>query len=146
MLVEIKRTWETSRSVCSRFCITEKDFLIFGLEPARVNPVIPGHPLITAGEFKVILSMSPHLHYETPEVLDVPGRTKIRWHIGNIPANVEGCTAVGLTHQVDWVGHSKVAFKQMMDILETDKDNIRVIYREEIMSFTSDKTTLSDPV
>lgn len=139
MLVEIKRTWETQRSVCSRFCIMEKDFLIFGLEPARVNPVHLGHPCIVVGTFDVKITHSPHLGYDTPEVLNVPNRSEIRWHIGNKPEDVIGCTAVGLTHSVDWVGRSKVAFKQMMDILNIDKDNIKVIYTEDII-------TSQDPV
>jgi hypothetical protein len=131
MNVEIRRRldWETNRSVCGEMWL-DGVFECFTLEPARINPVHAGHPCIAAGgPFKVILSMSPHLGYVTPEVLNVPGRTAIRWHIANKPEDVLGCTGVGTVHMTDWVGNSKVAFKALMvklqgqDILATYIDN-----------------------
>jgi len=58
------------------------------------------------------------MHYITPELLDVPGRTAIRIHIANKPEDLLGCTAVGITANVDWVGQSKVAFEQLMELLK----------------------------
>jgi hypothetical protein len=56
------------------------------------------------------------LGYFTPELLDVPGRSEIRIHIGNKPEDSLGCTLVGETHgpQPDWVSASKVAFERLM--------------------------------
>jgi hypothetical protein len=116
--LDIYRTWETPASVCGELWLRGLRWF-YTLEPARVNPVIPGHPCIPAGTYRVILSKSPRLGYICPEVLDVPGRSEIRWHIGNFPQNVEGCTAVGETHEPDFVGESAVAFKRMMKILVT---------------------------
>jgi hypothetical protein len=69
--------------------------------------------------------MSPHLQYLTPEVLNVPGRSSIRWHIGNKPEDVEGCSAIGTTlgPQADWVGGSHAAFTSLMAVLNTAWDN-----------------------
>src|SRR5580700_3380387 len=100
MQVEIKRLWETPRSVCGEMWI-DGQFECFTLEPARVAPVNPGHPCISAGTYRVILTRSPHLGYVTPEVLDVPGRTDIRWHIANKPEEVLGCAALGEKHALD---------------------------------------------
>lgn len=117
MLLEIKRQWETSRSVCGQMFV-DGNWECFALEPARTTPVHPGHPCIPAGTYKVILTHSPHLGYVTPEVLNVPSRTAIRIHKGNKPEDVLGCTAVGQTHTPDWVGVSGVAFEVLMQKLQ----------------------------
>lgn len=114
MNVEIKRRWETSRSIVSEISIEDK-FICDGLEPSRTTPVHVGHPCIPAGVYKVVINMSPHLHYETPELLNVPGRTDIRWHIGNKPEDVLGCIAVGVAGvQHDWVGNSTHTFHEVL--------------------------------
>jgi hypothetical protein len=126
MKIEIKRLWETSRSVCGEMWI-DGQFECFTLEPARTTPVHEGHPCIAAGTFTVILTKSPHLGYVCPEVLDVPGRTAIRWHIANKPEDVLGCVGVGEKHSLDWVSNSKFAFEKLMTKLET-ADEITAIY------------------
>lgn len=127
MNVEVRRRWETSRSITGEMWI-DGQFECYTLEPARTNPVHAGHPCIPAGEYKVILTVSPHLGYLCPEVLDVPGRTKIRWHIGNGPEDVEGCAAVGQTLGVDRVFASTPAFSRLMTLLKTERDDITVKY------------------
>lgn len=114
--LDIYRQWETPHSVCGQLYLRGLPWL-YTLEPARENPVIPGHPCIPAGRYKVILTKSPRLGYVCPEVLDVPGRTAIRWHIGNFPLDVEGCVALGEGHQEDYVSESRVAFHRLMDVL-----------------------------
>lgn len=118
MKVEIRRLWETSRSVCGEMWI-DGQFECFTLEPARLTPVHEGHPCIAAGTFRVILTKSPHLGYVCPEVLNVPGRTAIRWHIANKPEDVLGCVGVGEKHSTDWVANSKFAFEKLMTLLRT---------------------------
>lgn len=105
-------------------------FFCYTLEPARVNPVNAGHPCVVAGTYKVKLTLSPHFHYITPEVLNVLNRTAIRWHIGNKPKDSEGCTLVGISYDTDWVSGSATAFHRLMTIL-TQADNITVTYTDE---------------
>jgi hypothetical protein len=62
--------------------------------------------------------MSPHLGYLCPEVLDVPGRTAIRWHVGNFPRDVLGCCVVGTAAGQNSVTHSKIAFAALMKKLQ----------------------------
>lgn len=131
MKIEIRRLWETPRSVCGEMWIVTENggqFECFTLEPARLTPVHEGHPCIAAGTFRVVLTHSPHLGYVTPEVLDVPGRTAIRWHIGNAPKDVLGCVAVGDKHAVDWVSNSAIAFTALMTKLQSATDGITVTY------------------
>lgn len=127
MKVRIQRTVEISRSIISDIYVDDQ-FECYGLEPSRTTPVHEGHPCIPTGTYKVILTPSPHLHYVTPEVLKVPDRSAIRWHIGNRPEDVLGCVAVGTHYSTDWVSESKVAFDKLMTLLKTATDGIEVTY------------------
>jgi hypothetical protein len=130
MKIEIRRLWETSRSVCGEMWIDGK-LECFTLEPARTTPVHAGHPCIAAGTYRVVLSLSPHLDYVCPEVLDVPGRSAIRWHIGNKPEDVLGCIAVGEQRSTDWVANSRSAFQKLMTVLgpaARTPDGITAVY------------------
>lgn len=126
--MHVYRQWETLFSVCGE--MWANDWLkFFTLEPARTNPVHPGHPCITAGRYQIKLTHSPHLGYVCPELLDVPERSAIRIHIGNYPKDVEGCTAVGTRHEPDAVWESGIAFEQLMRLLQR-YDEIWVTYHD----------------
>lgn len=114
--LDLYREWDTAKSVCGELWLNNM-FWLFTLEPARVNPVNPGHPCIPAARYQLKLTMAPHLRYVCPEVLDVPGRTAIRWHIANRPEDVKGCVGLGETHGEDWVGNSRGAFNRLMSVL-----------------------------
>jgi Family of unknown function (DUF5675) len=114
--LHVYRKWETARSVCGELW-RDGSFWLYTLEPSRYGPVNPGHPCIPAGKYQFVLTHSPHLGYVCPELVDVPGRSAIRIHIGNEPADVLGCTAIGYTHDTDWVGNSGVAFRDLMRAL-----------------------------
>lgn len=123
----VQRREESDWSVCGDLSING-DFFCFCLEPARDHPIHPGHPCIAAGgPFEVILTMSPHLGYITPEILNVPDRTDIRIHIGNRPVDSLGCTLVGSTLEADWVGNSTLTFMKLMGILK-QADKIMITY------------------
>lgn len=117
MKVDIYRKVETSASITGEFWI-DGVRNCFCLEPSRLTPFYPGHPCIEAGTYRVILTMSPHLGYVCPEVLNVPGRTAIRWHVGNFPKDVLGCCVVGTEVGRNFVGNSRVAFDALMAKLE----------------------------
>jgi Family of unknown function (DUF5675) len=111
--VDIYRKIETSQSITGEFWIDGVKQCYY-LEPSRLTPFYPGHPCIPAGSYRVELTMSPHLGYVCPEVLNVPGRSAIRWHIGNFPKDVLGCCVVGTELDRDFVGNSKAAFGALM--------------------------------
>jgi hypothetical protein len=117
MRLDLYRLFETDHSITSRVT-AEGQHLCFALEPGRFKPVHEGHPAIPCGIYKVKLTMSPHLGYTTPELLDVPGRSDIRWHVGNSPKDTLGCTLTGEAHgpQPDWVGESRAAFDWLMQL------------------------------
>jgi hypothetical protein len=117
MKVEVYRKVETDESITGEFWINGVRQCYY-LEPSRLTPFYPGHPCIEAGTYRVVLTMSPHLGYVCPEVLDVPGRTAIRWHIGNFPKDVLGCCVVGTDLEPNFVGNSRTAFDALMAKLQ----------------------------
>lgn len=133
MLIEIKRGADNPNSVPSLVYI-DKIFECHGMEPARINPVNPGHPCIIAGEYEMVKTMSPHLKYETPEINNPPpGRSDIRWHIANWPKNILGCMAVGDDADVDVVSNSRDAFEKLMvkmDVAWARGEKITAVYTD----------------
>jgi hypothetical protein len=108
---------ETSESITGESWIDGAKECCY-LEPSRYTPFHPGHPCIPAGSYRVVLTYSPHLGYVCPEVLNVLGRTAIRWHVGNFPKDVLGCCVVGTAVGSNQVENSKTAFVALMAKLE----------------------------
>jgi len=134
MKLDVYRLIETDRSIIGRVTVDGQQFC-FDLEPGRFHPVHAGHPCIPCGVFKVRLTMSPHLGYVTPELLDVPGRTNIRWHKGNKPEDSLGCTLLGTSHgpAPDWISDSHTAFDQLMALCfaaEASRQEITAEYHD----------------
>ncbi len=119
MKLDVYRLIETDRSIIGRVTVDGQQFC-FSLEPSRFKPVHEGHPCIPCGIYKVRLTLSPHFGYVTPELLDVPGRTNIRWHKGNKPEDSLGCTLVGEDHSPtpDWISQSREAFARLMTVCQ----------------------------
>lgn len=112
--IEVRRTSETSNSVAGELWLNGSLFC-YTLEPSRDNPVHTGHPCIPAGAYSAIISHSPHLNYDTPELQNVPGRSDIRIHIGNYPKDSLGCILVGGAGNVpDFIGQSRLTFESLM--------------------------------
>ncbi len=117
MKVDVYRKIETNESITGEFRV-DGVMQCYYLEPSRLTPFYAGHPCIHAGTYQVVLTMSPHLGYICPEVLNVPGRTAIRWHIGNFPKDVLGCCVVGTELGRNFVGNSRAAFDALMAKLQ----------------------------
>lgn len=85
---------------------------------------VPGKPVsswkvqnetaIPAGRYRVKLSYSPHFRQVLPEVIDVPGYTGIRIHIGNTAKDTDGCLLLGETQTTTGVASSTAAFGTFM--------------------------------
>jgi Steigviridae/Suoliviridae L,D-carboxypeptidase/transpeptidase len=129
MKVDVFRKVETSESITGEFWLDGIKECYY-LEPSRQTPFHPGRPCIEAGTYPVALTMSPHLGYLCPEVLNVPGRTAIRWHIGNFPKDVLGCCVVGTAVGTNQVEDSRSAFDALMAKLQGQ--NILAEYHDPI--------------
>jgi len=129
MKIEVKRIYESPQSIISDVFV-DGQWECWGLEPARKDPVNPGHPCVPAGEYKVVFTPSPHLGYVTPELLYVPGRSDIRIHIGNFPQDTLGCLLVGEMKGQDKIFNSKPAFEKLLLLLKTATDPIIAVFTD----------------
>lgn len=61
------------------------------------RPWLENRPFVSSippGRYRCARTVSPHFG-ETFEVVDVPGRTHILFHVGNTAGDTEGCILVG---------------------------------------------------
>jgi len=124
MEITVKRGADDGQSVIGQLSIDTDPFTCYTLEPS----IKAQYPLIQAGRYKVALLLSPRFGEITPHVQGVPGRSFIEIHPGNKPKDTLGCTLVGETEAIDWVGSSRAAFVSLMAVLEKDQDDLWVTY------------------
>lgn len=94
----------------------------------RVRPEgekVYGKTAIPEGTYEVKLTHSPRFKKILPEILNVPNFSGIRIHTGNSSKDTEGCILVGTWdgEKEDWVGSSKIAFDELMALLEEATNN-----------------------
>lgn len=94
----------------------------------RVRPEgekVYGKTAIPEGAYEMVLSYSPRFKKILPEILNVPNFTGIRIHCGNSSADSSGCILVGTWdgEKEDWVGNSRIAFDELMALLEEATNN-----------------------
>ena len=94
----------------------------------RVRPEgekVYGKTAIPEGTYEVKLTHSPRFKKILPEILNVPNFSGIRIHTGNSSKDSEGCILVGTWdgEKEDWVGSSKIAFDELMTLLEEATNN-----------------------
>jgi hypothetical protein len=56
---------------------------------------VPGVTAIPAGRYRISITHSPKFHRLMPEVMGVPGFTKVRIHPGNTHGDADGCLMFG---------------------------------------------------
>lgn len=94
----------------------------------RVRPEgekVYGKTAIPEGIYEVKLTHSPRFKKILPEILNVPNFSGIRIHTGNSSKDTEGCILVGTWdgEKEDWVGNSRIAFDELMTLLEEATNN-----------------------
>lgn len=94
----------------------------------RVRPEgekVYGKTAIPEGTYEVKLTYSPRFKKILPEILNVPNFTGIRIHCGNSSADSSGCVLVGTWdgEKEDWISDSKIAFNELMSLLQKAADN-----------------------
>lgn len=94
----------------------------------RVRPEgekVYGKTAIPEGTYEVKLTYSPRFKKILPEILNVPNFSGIRIHTGNSSKDTEGCILVGTWdgEKEDWIGNSRIAFDELMTLLEEATNN-----------------------
>lgn len=105
----------------------DKKYIADTLED-RVRPEgekVYGKTAIPEGIYEMVLSYSPRFKKILPEILNVPNFTGIRIHCGNSSADSSGCILVGTWdgEKEDWISDSKIAFNELMSLLQKAADN-----------------------
>lgn len=128
MLLTVTRVWRTDNSTCGMLDI-DGVFQAYTLEPRTDQ--YQGKPYcIPTGTYDLILLPSPHFGCVTPHVQNVPGFSEIEIHWGNFPKDTEGCTLVGRSHAIDFVGESRLAFDALMQKL-AGQNSISIVYKDK---------------
>ena len=70
---------------------------------------------IPAGTYKAFARVSPS-NGNVIELMDVPGRTFIQFHVANWAWQLEGCIGVGWERKIDGVGKSGPAMEDLCDL------------------------------
>jgi hypothetical protein len=81
----------------------------------------PSHPCIPQGVYRVTEDWhhpNEPTRYRCPELLDVPGRSQIQLHIGNVCGHSLGCILVGDRVADDCIEDSGDAFRRLMAYLK----------------------------
>jgi hypothetical protein len=114
-MLELIRTKKTKQSIMG-YLNHNNELLCYTLE--NVLKAIP------AGTYKLDITYSPKFKRNMPEILNVPDRTGIRIHTGNIPTDSDGCILVGDRELGidDLIIRSKLTFDRIFPILETEKE------------------------
>jgi hypothetical protein len=126
MELKLNRIFLGSSATIGELLVNDK-YLCDTLED-RVRPEgekVYGKTAIPEGTYEMVLSYSPRFKKILPEILNVPNFTGIRIHCGNSSADSSGCILVGTWdgEKEDWVGNSRIAFDELMSLLEEATNN-----------------------
>jgi hypothetical protein len=90
---------------------------------------VKGETAIPFGRYRVVLTLSPRFKTVLPELLEVPGFSGARIHAGNFITDTEGCILVGRRRQATAISQSRVALRELMDVLASATDDIWIEIR-----------------
>jgi hypothetical protein len=83
---------------------------------------VAGTTAIPAGTYRVVIDFSQKLNAQLPHLINVPGFTGIRIHIGNKAIETEGCILVGQAKGPASVLRSTVALKGLQPKIQAALD------------------------
>lgn len=74
---------------------------------------------IPSGKYPVVVSHSPHFNRDLPHIQEIPDRTAIEIHAGNLVGETRGCVLVGRTRNGPAIFGSLSALAELMKYFET---------------------------
>lgn len=114
MKLELKRIHKTENSTIGELYINGV-FECYTLEDKERPIKIQNETAIPKGTYKVVINRSNRFKIDLPLLLKVPNFEGVRIHAGNSNHDTEGCVLVGKTRSKDFIGSSRVAFKNLFD-------------------------------
>ena len=134
MKLELNRYEPSSKSMLGELLLDGK-FECFTLEDITRQTKVFGETAIPAGTYTVVITYSNHFGFELPLLLKVTNYEGVRIHSGNVAGDTEGCILVGKLKGVDFLGQSRVAFKQLfqkMKIALTNSEKITITIKDAL--------------
>ncbi len=117
----VKRNHKTSDAIFGTIQIDDGDIICYSMERTAV--------CIPAGTYLGCKRFSPHLN-RTVVGIDVPGRTDIEGHNANLPGQLRGCIAFGLSVDGDALDNSIKALEKVLAALP---DSFTVTVRQSFV-------------
>ena len=93
------------------------EFFCYTLEDPVREVKIPNITAIPEGRYEVIINFSNRFQRQMPLLLNVPNYEGVRIHYGNYSKDTDGCILLGMTEGKDFIGQSRNAFKDFMEVL-----------------------------
>ena len=93
------------------------EFFCYTLEDPVREVKIPNVTAIPEGRYEVIINFSNRFQRQMPLLLNVPNYEGVRIHYGNYSKDTDGCILLGMTEGKDFIGQSRNAFKDFMEVL-----------------------------
>lgn len=126
MIVTVQRTLATPNSTIGHLVVGDRE--CFTLEDPLRKIKVHGATAIPAGQYVLKLRRDGgmHLRYALRFgdwhrgmlwLQDVPNFEYVYLHIGNSPADTEGCILVGSTQARDFIGGSEAAYREIYPVI-----------------------------
>lgn len=123
MLLELKRLYFKDYYTIGKLYINGDYFCDTLEDTYRPNGIkVYGETCIPEGTYKVIINISKRFGVMMPLLLDVLGFVGIRIHPGNTDKDTLGCILVGENKVKGGLINSRIAFNNLMNILEGATD------------------------
>lgn len=114
MKLELKRIHKTENSTIGELYVNGV-FECYTLEDKEREVKVQNETAIPKGTYKVIINRSNRFKIDLPLLLKVPNFEGVRIHSGNSNHDTEGCILVGKNRSTDFIGSSRVAFKNLFE-------------------------------
>ena len=93
------------------------------------NWKLPHMTAIPKGTYEVGYTYSPKFDQKMPELLNVPGFTGVRIHVGNTAEDTDGCILVGQS----WAGTDSIRDSKSAFLLVNNQIQTAVSQKEKIL-------------
>lgn len=105
----VQRGPSSSLSCLGDLSIDSKPFCVTLEDPVRPKKIY-GITAISAGRYRVIISLSKRFGRKMPEILSVPNFEGVRIHPLNFPNETDGCLGVGARKGTDRIFDSQKTY------------------------------------
>lgn len=122
MEITVVRKWPRDKYIIGQLFIDGQLFC-HTMEP----PYSASHPCIPKGTYKVEMYPSAKFKGMRPIIKDVPKRSGILIHEGNVPANTMGCILVGRNTKVGMLTNSKATLNDLISKISKSSSTTIII-------------------